>query len=160
MATQDRYLVTVDKQSGDTVKVEQVGPDGELTEVATEQLAPGQPQAVDSGFRMATQDRYLATVDNQTGDTVKVEQVGPEGELTEAPEQVINITPGPPTVSQGDPGQGIAVGEAPDPTAPDYPPAARMPFIPGLPNVPYRSRIPFMPIVPGSVPSDQERIGQ
>jgi hypothetical protein len=115
---------------------------------------------------MANQEKFLVTVDKETGAAVKIEQVGPDGELTEVkPEQpteqpqigvaqpmpqsvVINITMGggPPMVYQtGGEVQAEIPGVTSDPSAPYQP---RIPVGPIVPNVPYQPRIPVGPIVP------------
>jgi hypothetical protein len=112
MASNEKFLVTVDKETGAAVKIEQVGPDGELTEVKPEQPSPEQQQ-------------------------VGVAQPMPQS-------VVINITMGggPPMVYQTG---GEQPGVTSDPEAPYQP---RIPIGPIVPNAPYQPRIPIGPIVP------------
>jgi hypothetical protein len=52
------------------------------------------------------QDKYLVTVDKDTGATIKIEQVGPDGELSE-------VTPGRPGTTTTNPGQAVAARPGP-----------------------------------------------
>ena len=104
MAKHDKYLVTVDKETGFAVKIEKVGADGELTEVTPETLGE-QSQTV-------------------------VAQSMPQPVIVN-----LYINGGTPVALTG--GEGAAVG-----------PGTGIPAGPIVPNVPYQARIPSGPIIP------------